>query len=254
MRPQLNRSSLVRLLQSWAQAGNPVPDDTIQALSGWLGAFEAITLNGVLDSIVSSAVHTERKHAPVDEAVLRSLVEATHAQLTGLMEPIQEQGPASRVVHRGRQTEPVRPLDPQALTEWAFHAHRHQSVQRQFDARLQHLRSQVRAQLAKGSTVLRQLATLDAVMAQMFEAQEKRLWATLLAQLERRFNYWSAQRSQPVTASEPDDVQRWSAPGGWLHSFEQDFRALLQAELQTRLQPVLGLVEAVQDSTRKTRS
>ena len=41
-----------------------------------------------------------------------------------------------------------------------------------------------------------------------------------------------------------------SQPGGWLFAFEQDVRALWQAEVQVRLQPIMGLLEAARNENR----
>ena len=41
-----------------------------------------------------------------------------------------------------------------------------------------------------------------------------------------------------------DDPQQWRKTGGWLWMFEQDLQALLLAEMQVRLQPIMGLLQA----------
>ena len=48
-----------------------------------------------------------------------------------------------------------------------------------------------------------------------------------------------------------DDPARWKQPGGWLHAFERDLQALLQAEIDVRLQPVMGLLEAAQHKNKE---
>ena len=51
-----------------------------------------------------------------------------------------------------------------------------------------------------------------------------------------------------------DEPQRWALPGGWLFAFEQDLRALLLAELQVRLEPLAGLLEAAQSHDSRPRT
>ena len=41
-----------------------------------------------------------------------------------------------------------------------------------------------------------------------------------------------------------DEPPRWRQPGGWLWAFEQDMHALLLAEMQVRMLPITGLLEA----------
>ena len=43
----------------------------------------------------------------------------------------------------------------------------------------------------------------------------------------------------------------WLQPGAWLHTFCQDMRAVLLAELELRLQPVAGLLDALNEVTRQ---
>ena len=82
-------------------------------------------------------------------------------------------------------------------------------------------------------------------MEQMLAAREQKLWASLPGHLERRMAHRRTRYQQQLEAAgQDDDPQRWRAPGGWLHGFEQDLRALLQAELEVRLQPLEGLLEA----------
>ena len=49
------------------------------------------------------------------------------------------------------------------------------------------------------------------------------------------------------TTGRADDPQRWRQSGGWLWAFEQDLQALLLAEMQARLQPIYGLLEAARN-------
>ncbi|HEY1228455.1 MAG TPA: DUF3348 family protein, partial [Ramlibacter sp.] len=41
----------------------------------------------------------------------------------------------------------------------------------------------------------------------------------------------------------------WDRPGGWLHAFAHDWRQVLLAERDLRLDPVAGLVEAAATDT-----
>lgn len=95
----------------------------------------------------------------------------------------------------------------------------HMEQQRRMESRIGALRSQVREALAGASPRLRQLARLDATMQQAFGEREQRLLATLPTLLEQRFEH---------------------LPDAFVHLWRQ----VLLAELETRLLPVVGMIEA----------
>ncbi len=72
-------------------------------------------------------------------------------------------------------------------------------------------------------------------MEQVVGAQERALLATVGARLEPRFDQLRA-------------AQDGAPPGPWLERFRQEMRGLLLAELDLRLQPVEGLLEACRKS------
>jgi len=52
------------------------------------------------------------------------------------------------------------------------------------------------------------------------------------------------EKSGGVNDTEPS---QWLIPGGWLELFYKDMQELLLAELDVRLQPVVGLLEALNE-------
>ena len=118
------------------------------------------------------------------------------------------------------------------------------------EVKLAALRAQMRQWLSRSTPALRQLAALDGVMEQMLGTREQRLWALLPGYLERRLAHRLQQHQQALQTSGQDDApQRWRQPGGLLWTFEQDLQALLLAEMQVRLQPIVGLLEATHNET-----
>lgn len=119
--------------------------------------------------------------------------------------------------------------------------------QRDMGAAIAPLRASVRAGLAQRAPALRQLAALDGVLDQALAPRERSLLATVPQLLGRHFEQLhQAHRSALPT---PDDPARWLQPGAWLHTFCQDMRVVLRAELELRLQPVAGLLEALNEVT-----
>lgn len=110
------------------------------------------------------------------------------------------------------------------------------------------LRGRVRRALAGASVRLRQLAALDQALDRILAGRERQLLATLPALLEKRFQQLLAAHEQVlIETGQADDASLWMQPGGWLAVFCDELQAVLIAELDLRLQPTLGLVEALQN-------
>lgn len=122
----------------------------------------------------------------------------------------------------------------------AYSAH-----QRDMEASLRPFRLQVREVLARTSPTLAKLAALDAVFDKSLCERERQLFSTLPALLAKRFELLR-QAHQPSPADTPDALNPLSpeTPPAWLTRFGQEVQAVLLAELDARLEPTLGLIEA----------
>ena len=116
---------------------------------------------------------------------------------------------------------------------WRFYA----AHQRDMDLGVRALRTTVREAMSTASEPLRQLVALDVVLEDTLWDHSRRLLAVVPRFLEKRFN-WLQQQAQ-----EQNDANALSS--GWQMQFSGDLQGLLLAELDIRLQPVLGLVEAL---------
>lgn len=249
---RLDSSRLVVLLAQWTQAERAqTGHDVAEQLGQWLSVVDAVELNGSLRSIETHAAQPPaREERALDPQALEDFFQKAKADLTHLAT-----APAKpvRPVRERADNTPVEQPDPQALADFAAHGPRYQELQKQMDMRLVALRTQVRAGLLQGSATLRQLAALDGVMEQMLGAREQRLWASLPGHLERRFvQLRKAHQLRLLDAGQEDDPLRWRRAGGWLAGFEQDLQALLLAEMQVRLQPITGLLEAARNENKRT--
>ena len=245
---RLNPSGLIALLAQWEREDcerGPKSRDVAEQLSQWLSAMDAIKLGRALHAIEFlrpdvGAVGSQG--AGLDVQALDRQVQKTRADLTRL---ITAKVAAPKPLRARADNTPVEVPDPQADAYFTAHGPRYLELQKQMDARLLALRAQIRHALAKGPVALRQLAALDGVMEQMLGVREQRLWASLPGCLERRLTHRQHTHQQTLqTSGRHDEPQRWRQPGGWLWAFEQDLQALLIAEMQVRLQPITGLLEA----------
>jgi hypothetical protein len=100
------------------------------------------------------------------------------------------------------------------------------------------LRDHARQVLLRAGPRLRQLATLDAAMEQLLARREQSLLPQVVGLLARRF----------AELRRGDD-----GSGGWRATFEREWRQALLAELDLRLEPVAGLVDAQRNEWNNPR-
>jgi len=112
---------------------------------------------------------------------------------------------------------------------------------------LQALRQRVRSSLSGVSVELHQLATLDMVLDQSLALHTRKLFNVIPKLLEQRFKLLLQNHLEKNAGSVDDDPNLWLEPEGWLAFFYHDMRELLLAEFDVRLQPILGLLEALNE-------
>ena len=135
-------------------------------------------------------------------------------------------------------------LDPAAA--YAPYRRFYSAQQGEMEVAIRPWRNKARQALAQAGSKLGQLASLDAALDKILSARERQLLATVPALLERRFALLaSAHRQRLAETGQPDDPARWGAPGGWLADFGKELTIVLLAELDLRLQPTVGLIEAL---------
>ncbi|MDR7151320.1 methyl-accepting chemotaxis protein [Hydrogenophaga palleronii] len=235
--PFQHRSTLVRQLAAW----QPVPDgadaprqDVAERLGQWLNVADAIALR---------ALHQ----------ALPAVKQRPRAPGVAVQAPAELQAELQRVRQALERAITRHDAD---LTEHEF-APVHQHVldlQRHMEMRIDALRDHVRQTLSMISPRLAQLAALDASLQQLLGGREQHLLSTAPSFLKARFArvHKSAERAAE-TASDADvsaAAARAVAP-----TLTADLHALLRAELDLRLQPVHGMIEAyLQASQAKTAS
>jgi hypothetical protein len=255
LRSDFSSSSLVRLLGPWAAADvTSPPMDISERLGLWVSAFDAIGLQSAHQSIraIASPLPRPRTAPPTaDGPSLRADVQRARAALAHAV---------------ARSVEGVADAD----AGYAPFQRRHSELQRQMDMMLRPLRDHVRQALAQTSASLRQLAALDAMLEQMLAPREQAVMPEAAALLERRFKQCRAQhaaKETPADAAPPTDAGQAMVPSttapaadatalrgapadphdaaAWRATFQAEWRAALLAELDLRLEPIHGLVEAL---------
>jgi hypothetical protein len=253
-RTHFNSSRLTRFLTESAMIdAAPVTDDVGQKLGDWLNFRQAIALHGVLNPEPQPAAqqpaHLRRVAVMTPEALTRH-VDKVRAQLE---QSISQGAPSGSGL--ARIDMPPAELDEPIEPKTAYEAYRrfYAAHQRQMEVSIQTLRSQVRGQLSKSAPSLQQLATLDAAFENILSDREAVLLGKVSKMLEKRFaqalkQHLKKQADALVEGSDPASATTVS-PMAWLLPLRQALRTALLAELDTRLQPVLGLLEAFNQNT-----
>jgi hypothetical protein len=214
LRSNFNRSVLVRQLAGWQPAPADAPrQDLAERLGQWFNVADAIALSSLHQAM---------------PAVARARRPAVPASARGVQAELQR---VRATLSQAITSPPLAPGDEgtdDAEAGFAPHHQRCQEQQRRMDMSIEALRGHVRKILSSTSARLAQLAALDAVLEPMLGGREQRLLATVPSFLQTRF----AQLRQ-------------SHPGGWQPLFEHELQQTLLAELDLRLQPVAGMVEAL---------
>ena len=123
--------------------------------------------------------------------------------------------------------------------------------QREMQATLSPLRARVRAVLAEMSPALKQLAALDAALDTILCERESKLLTKVASLLQKRFMHLLRTHQQLVQGdAQADKPALWMTDGAWLARFCHELKTVLLSELDLRLQPTLGLLEAYENETR----
>jgi hypothetical protein len=117
----------------------------------------------------------------------------------------------------------------------------------------QRLRAMVRKGISCVSAPLAQLAELDRTLEESLAVHNRKLFNVTPKLLEKRFKLLLQTHKQSLDDTDIDDeLSNWLTPGAWLELFYRDLRELLLAEFDVRLQPVFGLLEALDEQTKTT--
>lgn len=226
-------SALVRLLTQWTEAPAAASKQAVgERLSQWLGWTDAIALSAAL-SATPTVARSPRSTAPARSAgPAKGGFEADVARVrTALTRSI---------------TDDARPAD--AGEDFAPYRRHYLGKQQAMELGIEPVRERLRAALAQRSTAMARLAGVDAVMDDAVGTQARALLSAVPSLLEKRFERLRAQHRARVDEAN-DEPEAASGPAGWLDVFCKDLQRALLAELDLRLQPLEGLLEALRKTT-----
>lgn len=237
---RIHSTRLVRFLSENGMLGAALPSEDVgHRLADWLNFRQAIALHGVLHPQPAAGPAPASRTPRLSATALRQHVTRVRAALE---QSIQQGAPAGSGL--ARIDMPAARLDEPIDVATAFEPYRRflSAHQRQMETVLRNLRAQVRAQLSQRSPALQQLAALDAAFENTLREQEAHLLGKVPRMLEKRF---VQALKQHLKHPGGDPALPSTDPAlAWLLPLRQAMRTALLAELDTRLQPTLGLLEA----------
>ncbi|MCM8611140.1 DUF3348 family protein [Accumulibacter sp.] len=223
-----------------------------EELGRWLDVADAITLHAAQGAGAAVVPAARQGPPPVSGAAVAGEFARVRATLLDLIvASCSPDGNGSRI----RLPLPGAGVVPENAAAYGPFRRFHLALQSEMETGIRALRGGIRQALAAASAGLGRLAALDEACERVLAVRERQLLATTLpALLEKRFqNLLAAHRQTLDDSGQGDDPALWMQPGGWLAAFRDELRALLIAELDLRLQPVLGLVEALRNEAGSQR-
>lgn len=245
-RARLHSSELLHLLTREGLVDAAVhAGDVGQRLGDWLHFRHAIALQGFIGEVDNPHALPAEPTARVDATILRQRFTKVRAALEHSIAHGSAPAPGMPRIEVPA-TELAQPIDPKtAFDPLRRYGNGHQ---RQMETIIRTLRVQLRGMLDKGGTPHKRLATLDALFENVLVERESRLLGQIVLHFEKRFaKSLKRHTKQLVEAAETDEPAPRSAT--WLEPLLEDMRAALLAELDLRLQPVLGLIETLTQDT-----
>jgi hypothetical protein len=247
-RTHFHSSRLTRTLAGMGALGAADPGNAFaEQLGLWVDFKGAITLSSVHNAPIAGPVNARSGGSPGTTASIAQEFARTRAALESAIATSGTPGAG------GTRTALPTPAPGASVEEsraYAPYRRYHQAIQRDLETKVGALRARVRESVAQVSPTLRQLAALDGAFDSILCEREARLLSTVPSLLERRFQQLLQAHQQTLADSQQaDSVDRWMAPGAWLARFCGELHSVLLAELDLRLQPSLGLLDALHHET-----
>ncbi len=249
VRPPLNDSALVRALSEIAGISDlEGKRHFVLKWASLIDLADSIVLSNAHASMKTLTVNDGKLHDQALEAVAAEYIGARQAMITSIKKSFSVSDAPARIKL------PFAKANAAYETATSFEPyHKFYAIhQRDMDIRVQRLHTRIRAMLTEISTELARLVELDIAIGETLAPFSRKQWLLVPQVLARRFQ--QLKNTQELKASEQGEpsLQQITSDNGWLGVFCQQMRVLLLAELELRMQPTLGLLDALkQRSTQK---
>lgn len=248
-RANFHSSKLIRCLADLSIVEAVEPGNAFaEKLGLWIHFTDAITLSAVHnDSIASTPKMQPEAQCAVPVAVGIEFDRTQAALMNSIMKSCSPNSGKTHITLPAPKLE--LPMDLAAA--YAPYRRFYDAHQRDMELSIQPLRINVREALAKASPRLKKLADLDAALERILRDRESKLLSKVPVLLKKRFEQlFKAHQQMLVDTQQADNPAGWMQAGAWLARFCNDMQTLLLAELELRLQPTVGLIEAFKQNTQ----
>jgi len=243
-RPHFHSSEFVRVLADLTVAqADRSRDSFAERLAQWIPIGDAIALRAT-HSVGAAAKSVAPSPAAID--ALQAQYQRVRAVLAQGFDAGSSSGAAPVAQSRHAMPRIKAGTAPELAGAYEPYRRFYQAHQREMELKLKPLRAKAREVLATASPALKQLAALDAAFDHILVEREAMLFGKVPALLEKRFKLLRTEHQLRLsTLEQTDTTELWTKPGGWLTRFCADMLAVLHTELDVRMQPTLGLLEAL---------
>jgi hypothetical protein len=248
---------LVRLLSEFAvPAIGPGPDGFAEAMEDLIGFGESMKL-AMLHEELAGMAHVAGPEPMSFEALKHDLLDVR----LGLMRRVLDSFDSDDASTRPKLPRPGTEVPDEALLTFEPYHRFYAAHQREFDARIHRLQLRVREALTGRSAALARLVVLDETLRELVAAHTRKSLVVIPVLLGKRFDamlqaHQAQERGRDAggadVRSDDTGLHIAAGDGAWLRLFCREMQDVLLAELDLRLMPVVGLVEAVEEEvTRK---
>jgi hypothetical protein len=219
-----------------------------EKLALWVPFADAITLSAVHnDSIANSPKIRPEARASMHDAVNAEFSRIQAFLINSIMKSC---SPRAARTHISLPA-PTLELPMNLAAAYMPYRRFYEAHQRDMELSIRPLNFNVRETVAKTSPSLRKLAELDAVLEKILNERERQLLSKVPVLLKKRFEQLYKEHQQKlIELQQADNPAGWAQAGGWLAHFCNDMQTLLLAEVELRLQPTIGLMEALKQDTQ----
>jgi hypothetical protein len=248
-RTNFHSSKLIRCLADLGIVDTADPGNAFaEQLGQWVHFADAIVLSAVHGEGIPSA----RQERPGAHAAAQAAVSAEFERIQDLLVYSITMSCSTKPGKTHiKLPVPVLELPLDLKTAYPPYHRFYDAHQRDMELSIQPLRVNVRAAVAKASPRLKKLADLDAALEKILRERENKLLAKVPLLLRKRFGQLFKEHQQRLAdTQQADNPAGWTQAGGWLARFYGDMQMLLLAELELRLQPAMGLIEAFKQDTQ----
>ena len=248
-RTNFHSSKLIRCLADLTIVDAVEPGNAFaEQLGLWIHFADAIALSAVHNGSIANPPETQPV-APCDARVAAG-IEFDRVQVLLMNSIMKSFSPNLGKTHI-QLPAPELALPANLTAAYAPYRRFYEAHQRDMELSIQPVRTNVREALAKASPRLRKLADLDATLEKILRDRESKLLAKVPVLLKKRFEQLFKEHQQKlVDTQQADNPAGWTQAGGWLARFCNDMQMLLLAEVELRLQPTMGLIEAFKQDTQ----